>query len=701
MTRKPANPSPHSPVPSAPPALLAPGGSKGAWAAAVEAGADAVYVGLRDFSARTYAENFTLAELAGVIKESRRAGIKIYLAFNSLVKEAELGAAWKLMAAAAELGPDALIIQDWGLSRLAAAYFPQVPRHASTLTGVHSLPGLVALKEAGFTRAVLARELAFDEVAALSAHSPIGLEVFIHGALCFSVSGLCLMSSFLGGRSALRGGCTQPCRRSYRQGRCQAAVFSLADLSLAPYLREVRRLPLAGLKIEGRMKGPDYVGRVVRAYRLLLDAPDEDWPRSLAEAENILAQVPGRRTSGGPWAARTEGPLAPLSRETTSGLKLGFMEPAGPGRGRLTLLNPVARLDRLRLQARTGEESAAFNLKGLWRDQEAVEEAPAGAEVVLEAPRLPDGSGWLFKIASGREERAFLASPLVRGLAAETAALPAGRSLPPELKPPGRPAASARLEPGSRRFWLWLERAEDIRTAAGFGPARLILPLTEANIRHVRRHRRHFKDEAARLVWSLPPLLYHRRQAWLGRELGGLLTAGFRTFLAANLGHLNILRRAGAEIWADHRLGVLNHQAEAALAEMGCRGVTLSLEMDEETALAFWARPATAGRLIYLYGRPALFTTRLPLESREALVSPKNEKFRLAREGEAVIVVSDRPVFLAPLLKKPPLPGGAGFILDFRRETNLAEKLRTMKKILAIGAAGSQGSAFNLKRTLL
>ena len=677
---------------------MAPGGSKGAWAAAVEAGADAVYVGLKDFSARTYAENFTLAELAGVLRESRPAGVKIYLAFNALVKESELGAAWKLLAAAAELEPDALIIQDWGLNRLAAEYFPQVPRHASTLTGVHSLPGLAALKEAGFTRAVLARELAFDEVAALSAHSPIGLEVFIHGALCFSASGLCLMSSFLGGRSALRGGCTQPCRRSYRQGRRQAAVFSLADLALAPYVRELRQLPLAGLKIEGRMKGPDYVGRVVRAYRLLLDAPDEDWPQARAEAENILAQVPGRRTCGGPLAVRREGPLAPLSQETTSGLKLGFMEPAGPGRGRLTLLNPVARLDRLRLQARTGEESAAFNLKGLWLNQETVETAPAGADVVLESPRLPAGEGWLFKIASGREERAILASPLVRNLKA--APPPAPRDWPPELRRPGRPAGPARVEPGSPRYWLWLERAEDIREASGFGPARLILPLTEANIRHVRRNRRHFKDEAARLAWSLPPLLFHRRQAWLGRELGGLMEAGFRTFMAANLGQLNILRRAGAEIWADHRLGVLNHQAEAALASLGCRGVTLSLEMDEETARAFWAWPAAAGRLIYLYGRPALFTSRLPLESRETLVSPKGEKFRLAREGEAVIVTSERPVFLAPLLKKPPLPGGAGFILDLRREPHLAEKLRTLKKALASSRAGSQGSIFNLGRTL-
>lgn len=690
-----------------PPELLAPAGSKAAWAAAIEAGADAVYLGLNDFSARTYADNFSLAELAAVIDESHKAGVRVYLAFNSLIKEGELPLAWKLLATSAALGPDGLILQDLGLSALAARHFPQVPRHASTLTAVHSLPGLVTLQKAGFSRAVLARELAFDEVAALATHSPIEVEIFIHGALCFSFSGLCLMSSFLGGRSALRGGCTQPCRRVYQRSGQKGAFFSTTDLATAPYFDELRRLPISTFKIEGRMKGPDYVSRVVRAYRMLLDAPEADWPYAQVEAENILAEVPGRRTTGGPLAAEIEGALAPLSA-TTSGLKLGFMEPLGHSRGRLKLESPVAVNDRLRLQARAGEESAAFNLKSITMEGTEVDRAPAGSEVILGAPNLPEQKGLLFKVSSGNEERAFLASPLVKAVkeAAKKPELPAPRGLPPELKLIRGGVRTPALEPARSGFWVWLERAEDLRELSEFEARKIILPLSIPNIRHMRHHRRHLKEETAKLVWSLPPLIFHRRQAVLAQELSGLIQAGARDFLISNLAQINLIQRAakdidGVRLWGDHRLGVLNHLAEAALCDLGLTGVTLSLEADAETYQGLWKTPAAGRRLLYLYGRPALFTARYPLDQRKtAIVSPKGEKFYLGLEGEQTILLAERPVFMTQLLKMPPLPGAAGLILDLRSESHPGTRLRDLKKALAGGRAG-QGSSFNFKRSLL
>ena len=696
-------------VQAGPPELLAPAGSKAAWAAAVEAGADAVYLGLNDFSARTYADNFSLAELTAVIRESRAAGVRIYLALNSLIKEGELPLAWKLLATSAALEPDGLILQDLGLAGLAARHFPSIPRHASTLTAVHSLPGLVTLQKAGFSRAVLARELAFDEVSALAAHSPIEVEIFIHGALCFSFSGLCLMSSFLGGRSALRGGCTQPCRRVYQRSGRKGAFFSTTDLATAPYFDQLRRLPISTFKIEGRMKGPDYVSRVVRAYRMLLDAPEAEWPYALVEAENILAEVPGRRTTGGPLAAEVEGALAPLAA-TTSGLKLGFLEPAGPAQGRLTLERPVAVNDRLRLQARAGEESAAFNLKTIILEGREVDQAPTGSEVILGSPNLPDHKGFLFKVASGNEERAFLASPLVKAVkeAAKKPELPAPRGLPPELKtarggPSSRPQA---LEPNRAGFWVWLERAEDMRELAEFEAKKIILPLTVPNTRHMKHHRRHLKEEAAKLVWSLPPLIFHRRQTLLNQELAGLIEAGARDFLISNLAQINMIQRAareagGVRIWGDHRLGVLNHLSEAVLIDLGLTGATLSLEAEAETYQGLWRAPAAGRRLLYLYGRPALFTARYPLDQRKtAIVSPKGEKFHLGLEGEQTIVLAERPVFMAQLLKMPPLPGAAGLIIDLRSESHPGAKLRELKKALA-GARTGPGSSFNFKRSLI
>ncbi len=687
------------------PELLAPAGSKASWAAAIEAGADAVYLGLNDFSARAYADNFSLAELKSVIAESHGAGVKVYLAFNSLIKEGELGQAFKLMAASASFGPDGFILQDLGMAALAARHWPAIPRHASTLTAVHSLPGLVMLKEAGFERAVLARELAFDEVEALANHSPIEVEVFIHGALCFSFSGLCLMSSFLGGRSALRGACTQPCRRNYQRGGKKGAFFSTTDLSTAPYFNQLRTLPISSYKIEGRMKGPDYVGRVVKAYRMLLDAPDRDWPYALADAENVLAGAPGRRTTGGPLAASIEGALAPLSA-TTSGLKLGWLEPAGPGRGRVTLERPVELGDRLRLQPKAGEESPGFNLKSIDLEGKEVASAPAGAEVVLGSPNLPDQKGLLFKVSSDSEEKAYLNSPLVKKVkeAAKKVKLPTANALPPLLWRGG--ARVPATEPSRLGSWVWLERAEDMRELSGFEARKIILPLSVPNVRHLRHNRRRLKDETAKLVWSLPPLIFHQRQTLLGQELAKLIEGGFKNFLVSNLAQINMIKRAGRgaeglKIWGDHRLGVLNHLAETALVRLGLEGVTLSLEAEAETYKALWKAPAAGRRLLYLYGRPALFTSRFPLDQRRvAVVSPKGEKFNLALEGEETVVLAERPVFMGQLLKMPPLPGGAGLILDLRSEAHIGAKLRELKKALTSGRAGA-GSSFNFKRSLL
>ena len=693
------------------PEILAPAGSKAAWAAAVEAGADAVYLGLNDFSARTYADNFSLTELASVIRESHQLGVKIYLALNSLIKEGELAQAWKLLATAASLGPDALIIQDLGLGSLAARYFPAIPRHASTLTAVHSLPGLMVLKEAGYSRAVLARELAFDEVRALALHSPIEVEIFIHGALCFSFSGLCLMSSFLGGRSALRGGCTQPCRRTYSRSGHKGAYFSTSDLSTAPYFNELRELPISTFKIEGRMKGPDYVSRVVRTYRMLMDAPDADWPYALAEAENILSEVPSRRTTGGPLAAEVEGALAPLGA-TTSGLKLGWLEPEGPGLGRVTLDRALEVNDRLRLQPKAGEESAGFNLKSIKVGGREVDRAPAGAQAVLGSPNLPDQKGFLFKVSSGNEERKFLASPLVKKVKedAKKIKLPAPKAPPAELKSGGggalrgnfRPAA---LEPSRSGYWVWLEKAEDMRELSGFEAKKIILPMTVPNLKHVGHNRRRIKNELPKIVWSLPPLIFHQRQSLLMKEARKLIEGGGREFLVSNLGQINMLKRAAQDwpikIWGDHRLGVLNHLSEKALTGLGLYGVTLSLEADAETYQGLWKNQAAGQRLLYLYGHPALFTARYPLDQRKnAIVSPKGEKFFLGLEGEQTIVTFERPVFMNQLLKMPPLSGAAGLIIDLRQEARPGAKLRELKKALAGGRSG-QGSSFNFKRALL
>ena len=466
---------------------------------------------------------------------------------------------------------------------------------------------------------------------------------------------------------------------------------------------------------------------------MLMDAPEAEWPYALVEAENILSEVPSRRTTGGPLAAEVEGALAPLSA-TTSGLKLGWMEPEGPGRGRITMEKPVEVNDRLRLQPKAGEESAAFNLKSIQMKGQDADQAPAGAEAILGGPNLPDQKGFLFKVSSGNEERKFLASPLVKKVKdeAKNIKLPAPKAPPVELKPQKNAARQPGVELSRAGLWIWLEKAEDMRELAGFEAKKIILPMTVPNLKHVGHNRRHLKNELPKIVWSLPPLIFHQRQTLLMKEARKLIEGGAKDFLVSNLGQINILKRAakpptspgGAsvdaaapagqrrstgqglscpaiKIWGDHRLGVLNHLSEKVLIDLGLTGIALSLEADADTYQALWKSPAAGQRLLYLYGHPALFTARYPLDGRkQAIVSPKGEKFYLGLEGDQTIVTSEKPVFMAQLLKMTNLPGAAGLIIDLRQEARPGQKLRELKKALAGGRLGS-GSSFNFKRSLI
>ena len=246
------------------PEILAPAGSPDALVAAVRCGADAVYLGGAGFNARRGAQNFDAASLREAVAFCHARGVKVHLALNTLIRETELAAALALAEEACSLGVDALIVQDLGLARRLRAAAPAMPLHASTQLSCHTPAGVRALAALGFSRVVLAREMTREELGACTGCGA-ELEVFVHGALCMCVSGQCALSAMLGGRSGNRGGCAQPCRLPFSAGtgRDRAAegdaALSLRDLSLIENVGELAALGVASLKIEGRMKRPEYV----------------------------------------------------------------------------------------------------------------------------------------------------------------------------------------------------------------------------------------------------------------------------------------------------------------------------------------------------------------------------------------------------------------------------------------------------------
>jgi len=280
--------------------LLAPAGSSEALDAAAGEGADAVYLGLKNFNARMRSANFTFAQFEGALRSLHQMGKKVYVTVNTVFEQREADRMYQFLKYLSQQGPDAVIVQDFGVVEMARSEFPSLRLHASTQMNIASAKGANALSRHGVSRVVLARELSLEELKSVKKETNLELEVFVHGALCISVSGICLFSGFLGGKSANRGMCTQACRRLYHrtsEGKNSDAAesgyyFSPNDLQLLENVPDLAGAGIKALKIEGRMKSASYVGAVVSAYRLVVDAvsggDEEEIRLSIEQGRKIL-----------------------------------------------------------------------------------------------------------------------------------------------------------------------------------------------------------------------------------------------------------------------------------------------------------------------------------------------------------------------------------------------------------------------------
>ena len=371
-----------------PPELLAPAGNIESFFAALDNGADAIYVGYRHLNARALAANFNLEDIARLKEYAHRQGVKLYVALNAAVLEEEIEELVNTLAGLSQVEPDGLIVQDGAIARLCQLHFPNLNLHASTLMTVHNSAGVDQLQSMGFQRVVLARELTIEELARITASTTLELEIFVHGALCYSYSGLCLASSFYGGRSSVRGRCVQPCRRLYRSGRQQGYFFSLNDLSAIDLIPRLSQLRLAAFKIEGRMKPSSYVAAVVRAYRLVLDAAPGDEARAIAKARGFLKDAYGRKpTQGFLMADKSGGTITP-HRSGASGRLAAKVEWVRGNRMGLRLSCPLALGDRLRLDSDEEVEKTAFTIREMV--VKGKHPAVASRGTVISVPRIRD-----------------------------------------------------------------------------------------------------------------------------------------------------------------------------------------------------------------------------------------------------------------------------------------------------------------------
>ncbi len=374
------------------PELLAPAGDETALQAAVRAGADAVYLGFRSFGARAAAVNFDGEGLARAVEYAHTYHVRVYVTMNTLVKERELPEVEKALETIAMARADAVIVQDVGVAALARRHFPTLALHASTQMGIHNAQGARWARRLGMERAVLARECPLSEIARV-AETGVETEVFVHGALCSGVSGQCLMSSMAGGRSGNRGRCAQPCRQDLRMEGRSGALLSLRDLYLRDQLADLWQAGVRALKIEGRLKRPEYVAVVTDSYRRALEeiGSGRFAPGDAKEREWLMqAFHRGGFTKGHAFDAQ-DAALCETGHAGHGGVPLGQVVRIKNGLATLRLTRSLRDGDSLQLRGKTETD-----LRYSGKDREAGEEAilrlrgDAGAAAGDEAVRLAD-----------------------------------------------------------------------------------------------------------------------------------------------------------------------------------------------------------------------------------------------------------------------------------------------------------------------
>lgn len=387
------------------PELLAPASDVNAALAAFSAGADAVYAGLSKFNARERGDNFNVETFKQLIQYGKQLDKRVYLTLNTLVKEAELREIAELLDSLYDCRPDAVIIQDLGVLRMIKQYFPGYVTHASTQMGIHNSAGLRLAENLGIKRVILERQVTLEELRQITQKSPVEVEVFVHGALCCSLSGQCLLSSWGGGWSGNRGKCKQSCRRRYHTRDGNGFFLSTRDLCLLDQIPVLREMNIASFKIEGRLRKADYVETVVSAYRMVMDATKNELPATIKKARGILTHSYGRKWSTGFLDHSKLDSLIDHESMGASGMVCGKVTSPTNNGFHARLSRPLHLGDRIRVQPATGDVGPSITITKLSIKGRDVKKAGSNETCFVHCDKEIPIGGWVFKIGHSFKER--------------------------------------------------------------------------------------------------------------------------------------------------------------------------------------------------------------------------------------------------------------------------------------------------------
>jgi putative protease len=684
--------------------------------AAVAEGADAVYLGLKNFNARMRSANFAYSQFEGALRSLHTMGRKVYVTVNTVFEQREADRVYQLIKYLAALGPDGLIVQDFGVAAMVRECFPSLKLHASTQMNIAGARGANALSKNGFSRVVLARELSFEELRDCRAGTNMELEVFVHGSLCVSASGLCLFSSYLGGKSANRGICTQACRRYYHHDNMGGYYFSPNDLQLISHIPGLVTAGINAVKIEGRMKSAGYVGTVVSAYRLVLDALAEDAGEqkllnAVHDAEAILlndfarpktefyftrgpsahthsadkspARSPAQSSAQSPAGGKRAGPdwLNP-SQDGGTGIPLGAilkLRGSGAERQGLIPLGPVlpAPGDSIRLHAADDRDRRSCRISTV----ENGDSTGPGAGVWISVPEGFEQGDMVYLIQAKLMSKHY-GHVILPGSYRRTP----GRDKAPDreiIVPRAKIAAGGEGLAFPQGFYVAVSRVEDLFILQSSRPTRVLLALNRHNTAKI-LEKEPLPFNKGEIILTLDPYFPQGDEPEIGDMIEALLREGYRQFVVNNPGHFSYFRRIADAaavpgtggrpgrirslgLIAGPSLYIFNRWAASFVSSMGADFFVCPLENNRQN-LEKTIEPQYRSRVfITIFAWPALFRIRENLAGVYDFArfsGGRDEEFHLIAGEGGTRVYPEQPFSIVdkvPFLREA---GFGRFILD-------------------------------------
>ena len=674
--------------------LLAPAGNIESLDAAIGEGADAVYLGLKNFNARLRTTNFAWNQFEAAVESLHRQHKKIYVTVNTVCEERETERLYRFLSYLNDVGPDGLIVQDYAVMRMAQEFFPNMEIHASTQMNVESSSAVRLLQDAGVKRMVLARELGLEEIRKIKAETGADLEVFVHGALCVSESGLCLFSSFLGGKSANRGMCTQACRRFYTAevpgGVKQGYYFSPCDLQLIDQIPGLIEAGVDSFKIEGRMKSAEYVGSVVAAYRYVIDHYKEDKKGAIATGKRILASDFARSKTTYWYGFNTleegvngaaEKILNPDQAGGT-GIYLGKIAKSKPA--------PVELVETLKENIIDEEERRNFsikmvNLKGGSYDPDPgdsirlhkKDDTGRVSHKIRSVEVEDDGTRWI-DVPGG-----FSTGDEVYLLQIKAGSKRYPRVLPGDIgkyrKQPKdeilpildlTPVQNKELSYFPEGVYVQVSSIADVFAVQGLNPVRIIIEYNSETAYDLLHHKTVLPFSKKQIYISLDPFCSSSQEDKLQEELKKLAADGYFNFVVNNIAHIQMLKSLKVNMIAGPYLYTFNRWAVSWLENQNIGAFIMPYENSRRNLEATFDANVRARVMVPVFAYPALFRMRfkLPSDYDFTYFEDKEEKcFKVNSTIDGSFVMPEEPFSIVDKVNFINQAGFKRVLIDFSK----------------------------------